>query len=350
MFSVDPLSGALSNQHAVPVTVEAIAFLYRVPIGRQDCLAPGECRHQHQQSRARKVEVGQELIHERKAVAGANENFRFSAAGSDLLGQAAARHRFLCGIFQGPDHRGADRQNRALRTAGLRYSARSRGRYLVGLGVHRMLAQVLDVNRLEGSQADLQRNFADFRAPGAYLLQGLLREVQSGGWRCHGHRPGGKDGLVALLVGWLVASPDVGGQRYVAGALNRGENARGAAKANLAQAVEPAPYHLGLQFCPVDTQSLAAADLASGAHQGLPQVIVQATNQEQLNARGQQFPFHGRVSRLVGRAARAVGKQSRRNHAGIVDDHEFVATHPGRQVREERVPELACVPVELQHS
>ena len=87
---------------------------------------------------------------------------------------------------------------------------------VVALGVEVRVFDALGVQRLEGAQADVQRDVGDVGA-GAALVEDLRREVQAGGGGGDGAALAGEDGLVALAVGGAVAALDVGRQRDVAG-------------------------------------------------------------------------------------------------------------------------------------
>src|SRR3954470_17768685 len=81
----EPSEGASEDQHAVAVTVKAVALPDRFLVGLEDELAPGKCAHQHKQSRARQMEVRQEHIDMADLHRRINEN----SGGAALRGEPA---------------------------------------------------------------------------------------------------------------------------------------------------------------------------------------------------------------------------------------------------------------------
>ena len=79
------------DQAGVAIGKEAVAGGHRVSIGGLDPIEPGECGDQHEQGRARQVEVGQQHVDRPEPVAGQNEQSGLAGKGSDLaiLGRRA---------------------------------------------------------------------------------------------------------------------------------------------------------------------------------------------------------------------------------------------------------------------
>src|SRR5262245_38099712 len=63
----------LENKHRVAEAVKAVAFPYRLVIGVQHELAPGEGTDEYQQRRTRQVEIGEHHVHGAEAVPGPDE-------------------------------------------------------------------------------------------------------------------------------------------------------------------------------------------------------------------------------------------------------------------------------------
>lgn len=77
--------------------------------------------------------------------------------------------------------------------------------------VHVVIFNLVHPYRLEGARPHVQGDEGRFHALGTNFLQQRLVEVQAGGRRRHGARLLVVDGLVALLVGILVGTIDIGG-------------------------------------------------------------------------------------------------------------------------------------------
>src|SRR5208337_5559923 len=56
---LDILSAPSNNQHAIPIRIESIPLLDRMPVGRQRQVRAGEGAHQQQQAGARQMEIGE---------------------------------------------------------------------------------------------------------------------------------------------------------------------------------------------------------------------------------------------------------------------------------------------------
>ena len=94
------------DEHAVPVTEEAITLGHGIAIRLQDLLAAGECADQHEQARLRKVKVREQRGNEPELKAGRDEYFCFAAMGLEF--SAAGSQCFGRGGFEGTDASGAN--------------------------------------------------------------------------------------------------------------------------------------------------------------------------------------------------------------------------------------------------
>ena len=68
------------------------------------------------------------------------------------------------------------------------------------LGVHAVLAHVVDLDGAEGAGAHVEDDLRALDAAGAQAVEELRREVQAGGGRGDGARLAGVDRLVAVAV------------------------------------------------------------------------------------------------------------------------------------------------------
>src|SRR5215471_15795590 len=82
--------------------------------------------------------------------------------------------------------------------------------------MHLVIFYAFGVNRLEGSQADMQRNLGGFNTASANAFKDLRREVQSGCRRGNRSTFSRVDCLISVTVGWVVGPRDVGRQRHMA--------------------------------------------------------------------------------------------------------------------------------------
>src|SRR5688572_22301237 len=71
------------DEHRVAVGQEAVARGDGVAVGREDALAPGERGDEHEQGRARGMEVREEGIHEAEGPRLVDEDLRAAAAGNE---------------------------------------------------------------------------------------------------------------------------------------------------------------------------------------------------------------------------------------------------------------------------
>src|SRR4051812_36017074 len=82
-----------------------------------------------------------------------------------------------------------------------------------------MSGDFFGVDRLEGPQADVQRDIGDLRARLAAAVENVRREVQPGGRSGYRSFLFGVHRLVALFIGEFFGPANVGRERYVADSL-----------------------------------------------------------------------------------------------------------------------------------
>src|SRR5581483_12168055 len=128
-------------QHRIAVREEPIAFRHGVPIGVENQLAPGERRNEHEQRRFRQMEIRDQRIDARDAVARKNEDLRLAGERSHFA--VAARG------FERAHDGGADRDDAP---AGRTHAAHLLDELRADvepLAVHRVALDVLAAQRLE---------------------------------------------------------------------------------------------------------------------------------------------------------------------------------------------------------
>src|SRR5262245_11221456 len=69
------------KQTGVSIGIETIASPNRMRVGPLHCLKPAECRHQHEQRRARQMKIRQHQIDGAEFIAGRDEERRFAGKG-----------------------------------------------------------------------------------------------------------------------------------------------------------------------------------------------------------------------------------------------------------------------------
>ena len=68
----------LPDEHGVAVAVEAVSLGDGMRIGAQDVLSAGERAHEHEQRRAREMEIRHQAINDLEVIARVDEQFRSS--------------------------------------------------------------------------------------------------------------------------------------------------------------------------------------------------------------------------------------------------------------------------------
>src|SRR5690606_28062716 len=142
---------------------------------------------------------------------------------------------------------------------------RGLGGDLAPLGVHAVLGDVLDLHGQEGAGADVQSDARGGDAAGGELGEQDLVEVERGGGGGDRSGAGGEDGLVVGAVGGVgrAAGGDVGGQRHLAGRLERPGERRGVA-VEVEQHLGPLPVEQAGGEAGAEVEAVAGGEAASG--------------------------------------------------------------------------------------
>ena len=177
-------------------------------VGGFDAIKPGEGRDQHEQGRARQVEIGQQQIDRAETVARQNEEPGFARERADFAGfggggfEEAQAGRACCHDAAAGASCGVDPR-------------RGLGRQFAPLGVHAMLARVVGLDRQKGTGTDMQGQGRETDAAAGQPLGQRRREMQTGSRSRDRPFGAGKHrliiGVIALVAGWTL---DVGRQRH----------------------------------------------------------------------------------------------------------------------------------------
>src|SRR3984957_11537506 len=195
-----------ADQHAVAVTVEPVARLYRMPVGAQKIFTAGQRRNQREQARFWQMEIGEELIHHANRFAGIQENFCFGPAFPNCN---AATRRLFRGVLQRTNHSGPNHQDRTVRCLRSRNDLYRLFRNIVALGVDFVVFQPLGAHRLESTETHVQRNFGGLDFSLAQPREQFRREVKSRRGRRNGASLFGVNSLVAFSVSRLILALDI---------------------------------------------------------------------------------------------------------------------------------------------
>ena len=230
------------NKHTIPVAEEAVVLLDGVAIGGENRLAPGEGADQHQQARLGQVEVGEQGVDEAELETGGDEDFRFAGVRLERMTGGLER-----AVFEGTDDGGTDSDDAAAFGFGAVNGFGGGGSERVALAVQADFVHALHAQRGKGAQADVEGEAGNFDAASGERVEDLRSEVQPGRGRGDGAAFTAEDRLVALAVGGGVVTADVGRQRDVADAVERGEEVIDRVEAQQALAEEAALQHLGFE-------------------------------------------------------------------------------------------------------
>src|SRR5690606_10521986 len=143
------------EEAGVPIREETIARFDRVRVRLLDALEAGERRHEHEERRARQVEVREEKVDRLEPVARRDEEPR-------LAGERANPAALVGRALEEAERGGAYRDDAA---PGRARGAEPLSRRFVeksGLGVHDVLLGVLDLDREESAGADMKRERQPF--------------------------------------------------------------------------------------------------------------------------------------------------------------------------------------------
>ncbi len=145
---------------------------------------------------------------------------------------------------------------------------------------------LLDADRLKGTQADMQGHGSDLHAALSDLVENLRGEMQAGGGCGDGASFARIDGLVALAVAGAVFAMDVGWKGHVAQPFDYREEIRNRAEAEGALAEVAMGDDFCLEISLAKLQAFAGKHFAAGPGQSFPFPCGELLDQEDLHASG----------------------------------------------------------------
>ncbi len=308
-------------------------------VGGQDVFASAEGTYQHQQRRLRQVEVCQHRL----------DHFKFETCCGIRINKKVGRcwacddcsGAYSNRMFEGANRCGANGNYpapAAEREIDGRGGAGGDG---VGLGVELVILDAIDADRLESSQADVQRDPGGLDAALTDSVENLRGEVETGGGRGYRSPLLGIDGLIAIAIVGGIRARDVGRERDVADAIEGREkiiHALGGLKTDVALAELSARQDFSLEFNLIaEEKAFADSDFAAGANQALPIVGIgrELASEEDFDAAGSAFA--------------AAIKPGRKN-AGIVEDDEIAGSQKVGEFTKQGVRIAAANPLQAQHA
>src|SRR5262249_31704548 len=155
-------------------------------------------------------------------------------------------------------------------------------------GMHRVLFDFFRANRLKGTEADVEREFAGFDPSIANALESFRREMQPSRRRSNRSAPLGENRLIALAVGCFVVALNVRRKRDVPQAIKQFVDGFLSlrSKPQRAQTQFPARQDFRFQHSLSKQNPLADGELAAGANQGFPRVGLDLLRQQDLYVAG----------------------------------------------------------------
>ena len=164
------------QQAGVAVGIEAIAAFDGMCIGCAHALQPGKGRNQHEQGRARQVEIGHQDIHGLEAVAGGDED-------RGIAGERRDRSILAGGALQEPQGRRANRDDPPAPRPCL--VERLRGLRADGapFRMHPVIGRIVRLHRQEGPRPHMQRHEVAVDAAFVEPAEEIVGEMQAGGGR-----------------------------------------------------------------------------------------------------------------------------------------------------------------------
>jgi len=220
-----------------------------------------------------------------------------------------------------------------------------------------VILDLVDANRLEGSEADVERDFSGLDAAPADTAENLLSEMEAGGGGGYRSALLGVDGLIALAIARRVRAGNVGRERDMADAIEGGEevvHAGSGREADVALAELGAGEDLGLKFVLVtEEQALADAYLATGTNQAFPIVGFggELPGEQNLDAAAQKIAGCG-IVRAEGLSAGALAAtiEPGGKDAGVVEDHEIAGPQQIGEVAEQAIGIVAAGALQVQQA
>src|SRR6202040_2707575 len=137
-------------------------------------------------------------------------------AGKDFSSAAAD------GMFESSNRGGAYGDDATRSVKSQVYRGRCGDRDGICFGVNFVVFNAHNMDWLEGSEADVQRDLGGLDTALADAREGFRRKMKAGGGSSHGTTLPGVDGLIALAIMGRIRAGDVGGKRDVADAVEGG--------------------------------------------------------------------------------------------------------------------------------
>src|SRR2546427_3426926 len=192
--SVAPASRtSLYQQTRVAVRVEAIARADRVRVRFQDQLTARKRCHEHEERRARQVEIRQQRVHDAEAIA------RRDVDPGIALERPDPSVRLRC-TLEGARRRGPHREHAAPLGARPVHRIGDRRRNRHALRRQHVVLDRRRLDRAEGSRTDVQRELVDLEPALAQAVQEGGGEMQAGGRRRHRPRRPRVHRLITLAI------------------------------------------------------------------------------------------------------------------------------------------------------
>jgi hypothetical protein len=211
----------------------------------------------------------------------------------------------------------------------------------IGFGMEFVIFDLLGVDWLEGSEADLECDFGGLDAALVDSIEDFRSEMQAGGRGCYRSRRLGIDGLIAFAIAGRIGAGDVGRERDVADAIESGEevvHGLNGLEADMAFAELGAGQDLGLQLILIaEEEALADTDFAARANQA--------------------FPINGIRGELAGEkdfdaapSAFAASVETGGKDASVVEDQEIAGVQKVGEVAEQAIGIFAAGSLQMQQA
>lgn len=244
----------------------------------------------------------------------------------------------LRGIFERADGGGADGDDAAICGAGPGDLVGSFGGDRIGLGVQRVIFNLLDVDGLEGTQADVKRDLGGFDPALPELREDVGSEMKAGGGCGNGAALVRVNGLVAVAIVRGIRTGDVGREGDMADLVDCGKEIVDWREADVALTEFAAGNDFGAEFIVgSEEKMLADGDFAAGADEAFPVIgiVLQLFCEEDFDASAEEVAG-GRIVRAQGlglqtstAAIEAGGKD-----ASVVEDDEVCGAKQAGEVAE----------------
>jgi hypothetical protein len=229
-----------------------------------------------------------------------------------------------------------------------------------------VIFDLVDANGLEGSQADVKRDFSGCDAALADAVEDLWGEMKSGGGGCDRATLLGVNGLIAFAIAGGIRARDVGWERDVADAIECGEEIvhaldfaldhtfAGGLEADVAFAELGAREDFGLQFVLLsEEEAFADADLAAGANQAFPIIGVggELASQQNFHAALEEIT-RGGIARAewLSASACATAVEPGGKDARVIEDDQIAALQQVGEVAEQAIGITAAGSLQMQQA